>query len=123
VIEMLEDFPEGVVAAVARGRVTRADYDQVLIPAVEAAFRHRQKVRCYYELGREFCAIDAGAVWEDFRVGFTHLSGWERIAVVSDVEWIRLAISAFRFLVPGEVRIFPTSEAAEARCWIAAAQV
>jgi len=76
VIEMLEDFPEGVVAAVAKGRVTRADYDQILIPAVEAAFRHRQKVRCYYELGREFSGMDAGAVWEDFRVGFTHLSGW-----------------------------------------------
>ena len=119
-IEMLEDFPEGVVAAVAKGRVTRADYDQILIPAVEAAFRHRQKVRCYYELGREFSGMDAGAVWEDFRVGFTHLSGWERIAVVTDVDWIRLAINAFRFLVRGEIRIFPTSEAADARRWIAA---
>jgi hypothetical protein len=64
--------------------------------------------------------MDAGAVWEDFRVGIGHLSGWERIAVVTDVEWIRLAINAFRFLVPGEIRIFPTSEAAEARRWIVA---
>jgi len=119
-IEMLRGFPEGVVAAVAKGRVTRSDYDQILVPAVEKAFSRRQKVRCYYELGQEFSGMDAGAAWEDFRVGFAHLSGWERIAVVTDVDWIRLAINAFRFLVPGEIRIFTTTETAEARRWIAA---
>jgi SpoIIAA-like len=118
-IEMLE-LGEGVVAAVAKGRVTRRDYDEILVPAIEAAFGRRQKVRCYYELGQEFSGMDAGAAWEDFRVGFGHLAGWERVAVVTDVDWIRLAISAFRFLVPGEIRIFPTSEASEARRWIAA---
>jgi hypothetical protein len=118
-IEILEGFPEGVVAVVAKGRVTRRDYDEVLVPAVEAAFGRRDKVRCYYEIGGEFSGIDAGAVWEDFRVGFGHLAGWERIAVVTDVDWIRLAINFFRFLVPGEIRMFPTSAAAEAQRWIA----
>jgi hypothetical protein len=119
-IEMLQGFPEGVVAAVAKGRVTRMDYDEVLVPAVEAAFRRRDKVRCYYEIGEEFSGMDAGAVWEDFRVGFGHLVGWARIAVVTDVDWIRHAINCFRFLVPAEIRIFPTSEVAEARRWIVA---
>jgi len=119
-IEMLEGLPEGVVGAVAKGRVSRKDYDEILIPAVEAAFKDREKVRFYYELGREFSGIDAGAMWEDFRVGIGHFSGWERIAVVTDVDWIRHAINAFRFLVPCETRIFPTSAAAEARRWVAA---
>lgn len=119
-IEMLEGFPDGVVAAVAKGRVTQRDYAEVLVPAVEAAFGRRQKVRCYYELGGEFLAMDPGAMWEDFRVGFGHLSSWERIAVVTDVDWIRLAINVFRFLLPGEIRTFPTSETAEARRWIVA---
>lgn len=119
-MEQLQGFPEGVVAVVANGRLTRKDYDEILVPAVEAAFRRREKARCYYEIGREFSGMDAGAVWEDFRVGIRHLSGWERIAVVTDIDWMRLAINAFRFLVPGETRIFPVSEAAEARRWIAA---
>jgi hypothetical protein len=119
-IELLEDFPNGVVAVAAKGRVTRADYQETLIPAVDAVFAHRQKARFYYELGSEFSGIDAGAVWEDFQVGFTHLAGWERIAVVTGVDWMRLAINAFRFLVPGEIRIYPTREAAEARRWITA---
>jgi hypothetical protein len=119
-IEVLQGFPEGVVAAVAKGQVRRQDYDEVLTPAIEAAFARRQKVRCYYELGRDFTGMDPGAMWEDFRVGMGHLAGWERIAVVTDVEWIRLAINAFRFLVPGETRIFSTDQAAAARRWIAA---
>lgn len=119
-IEILKGFPAGVVAAVTKGRVTKSDYDNVLVPAIEEAFRRREKLRCYYELGREFLGMDPGAVWEDFRVGFGHLTGWERIAVVTDVDWVRLAINAFRFLVPGEIRLFATSETAEARRWIAA---
>lgn len=119
-IEILKGFPQGVVAAVAKGRVTKKDYDDLLVPAIEATFKDRQKVRCYYELGQEFSGMDAGAAWEDFRVGVGHLRGWERVAVVTDVEWIRLAMNAFRFLVPGEIRIFPTSEASEARRWITA---
>jgi hypothetical protein len=121
VIEILKSFPEGVVAAVAKGRVTRKDYEDVLIPAVEAAFGRRQKVRCYYELGREFAGMDAGAIWEDFRVGVGHLRGWERIAVVTDVDWIRHAINAFRFMVPDEIRIYATSQTDEARRWITTA--
>ena len=51
---------------------------------------------------------------------FEHLSRWERVVVVTDVDWIRLAVNVFRFLVPGEIRVFGTSQASEARSWIAA---
>ncbi len=119
-IQLLAGFPEGVVAAIAKGRVTKAGYEEVLVPAVEAAFKRRPKLRCYYELGQEFSGMDAGAVWEDFRIGFGHLAGWERIAVVTDTEWIRHAVGIFRFLVPGEIRVFPTRDETEARGWIAA---
>jgi hypothetical protein len=119
-IEILEGFPGGVVALSAKGRVTRADYAEVLIPKVREALAGHAKIRCYYELGADFSGIEPAAVWEDFKVGIEHLSRWERVAVVTDVEWIRLAVGAFRFLVPGEIRIFSTAEAAEARRWIAA---
>jgi len=119
-IEILEGFPEDVVAFVAKGRVTKSDYDDVLVPKVEEALARREKLRCYYELGAEFSGIDAGAVWEDFKIGIEHLTRWERVAVVTDVEWIRLAANLFRFLFPGEVRVFAAGEAAEARRWIAA---
>jgi hypothetical protein len=117
-IEIVAGLPDGVVGFVAKGRVTKSDYDSVLIPKVKEAVARRGKVRCYYELGPEFTGIEPGAMWEDFKLGMEHLLQWERVAVVTDAEWIRIAISAFRFLVPGEIRVFSVARAAEARHWI-----
>ena len=121
-IESLPNFPEHVLAFVCRGRVTKADYDAVLVPAVVRALERHQKVRLYYETAADFAGFDAGAVWEDFKVGMEHLTRWERVAVVTDVEWIKQTMRFFSFLMPGAMKAFPFAEAAQARAWIAAAQ-
>lgn len=120
-IEIIEDFPDSVVGFIGKGQVTKKDYEQVLIPKVEAALKGHHKIRLYYELGSQFSGIDAGAAWEDTKVGFEHLTRWERMAVVTDVDWIRHMINAFGFLMPGHVRVFPTAQTSEARAWIASA--
>lgn len=119
-IEHLTDFPPNVVAFVASGTVTRQDYRDVLIPAVAAALAAHSKTRLYYELGPTLAAFDPGAMWEDFKLGVEHLTRWERIAVVTDIDWIKNTVRAFGFLIPGQVRLFPLKAAAEARAWIAA---
>jgi hypothetical protein len=119
-IERLTGFPENVLAFVCQGQVTKRDYDTVLVPAVRAALENRRKVRIYYETAENFAGIDPGAVWEDFKIGMEHLARWERMAVVTDVDWIKHTIRLFSFLMPGELKLFPRSEAAKARSWIAA---
>jgi len=119
-IKTIDGFPESIIALCASGRVTAADYDKVLIPKVESALKHHRKVRLYYEFGRDFSELDAGAAWKDFKIGVEHLSRWERMAVVTDVEWIRHAIDAFSFLMPGQLRVFASGQTAEARTWIEA---
>jgi SpoIIAA-like len=121
-IETIENLPDNVVGLIAKGQVTRKDYEQVLIPKVEAALKRHAKIRLYYELGSQFSGIDPGAAWEDFKVGFEHLTRWERMAVVTDVEWIRHMINAFRFVMPGDLRVFATAQAADARAWILSTQ-
>ena len=119
-IEILGGFPDNVVAFAARGRVTRKDYADVLIPKVDQILARHGRIRCYYELGADLAAVEAGAIWEDLKVGLEHLSRWERVAVVTDVDWIRHAVGAFRFLMPGEIRVFSVDLAAQARAWISA---
>lgn len=119
-IEILTDFPDNVVAAAAHGVVTKEDYQDALVPRVELTLKRHPKIRCYYELGTQFSRMEPGAIWEDFKVGVEHLSRWERVAVVTDIDWIRHAVNIFRFLMPGEVRVFGTSETAAARKWITA---
>ena len=120
-IKHLTDFPLNVVAFACKGHVTKDDYETVLVPAVESALKQHEKVRLYYQIDADFSGIEPGAVWEDFKVGVEHLLRWERIAVVTDVNWIRHTIRAFGFLMPGAVKIFPLDEAAKAREWIVAA--
>ena len=122
-IEILADFPDNVLAASAHGFVTKRDYQDILVPRVELTLKRHPKIRCYYELGREFSSMEAGAMWEDFKIGVEHLSRWERVAVVTDIDWIRHAVYVFRFLMPGKVRVFAVSEAAAAREWITAEHV
>lgn len=119
-IEVLHGFPDGVIAISARGRVSRSDYERVLIPEVRRTLERHGNIRCYYELGADFSGFEPGAVWEDFKLGLEHLSRWERVAVVTDIDWIRLAMNAFRFLVPGEIQVFASRQAADARKWISA---
>ena len=119
-IKRLNFFPENVLAFVCSGRVTKADYDSVLIPSVIEALRSQNKVRLYYETAGDFAGIDPGAIWEDFRIGIEHLSRWERVAVVTDGEWIKQTVHLFGFLMPAAVRSFAASEADSAREWISA---
>ncbi|SAL06336.1 hypothetical protein AWB81_07541 [Caballeronia arationis] len=120
-IEILNNMPDGVAGFAAKGRVTRKDYEDVLIPKMLELLDAHKTVRCYYELGPEFSGMDPGAAWEDFKLGIEHLTRWERLAIVTDVEWIRMTLNIFRFLMPGELRLFATSNAAQARNWIAEA--
>lgn len=119
-IEHLKSFPDNVLAFACHGHVTKQDYASVLVPAVEQALKKHEKVRLYYETAPDFAGIEPGAVWEDTKVGVSHLPRWDRFAVVTDVEWIRHTMKFFGFLIPGEMKVFPNAEAALARKWIAA---
>jgi len=119
-IEQLTEFPERVLAFACRGHVTRQEYKELLIPAVERTLQQHDKIRLYYEIGDDFEGIDPSAVWEDVKVGISHLTRWERIAVVTDVAWIGHTMKVFSFLVPGEMRFYSVADAAKARAWIVA---
>jgi len=116
VIEIIEGLPDNVVGILAKGRVTNRDCDTVLRPAMERTLKRHDKVRLYYEIGCRF----PGAAWEDLRVAVENPAPWERVAVVTDVGWVRHTVNVLRFLIPGEIKVFTTVQADEGRLWIAA---
>lgn len=120
-IETLPDFPDNVLAFACKGHVTRHDYETVLVPQVNRALGQHGKIRLYYQIGADFTGIDPGAIWEDVKIGVGHLTRWERIAVVTDIDWIINTMKVFSFLIPGELKFFSTSEMSDARAWIVGA--
>jgi hypothetical protein len=117
-IEVMTDLPERVLGVKASGEVTADDYKTVLVPAIEEKLTQHKKARLLYVLGDEFRGYSAGAAWEDAKVGMKHLTSFERVAVVTDVDWIEKMIKAFGFAMPGEVRVFDDDDLEEARRWI-----
>jgi SpoIIAA-like len=115
-IELIEGLPKNVVGISVRGRVTRQECHDVLTPAVEQSLKWRDKMRLYYEINSRF----PGAAWDDLDLGIDHATRCERIAIVTDIAWVRMTVKAIRFLIPGEIRVFATIEAPEGRAWIAA---
>src|ERR1700680_592281 len=108
-IQMVEGLPDNVVGIIAKGRVTNIDCDKILRPAMASTLKRHDKVRLYYQIGCRF----PGAAWENLRVGIEYIPQWERVAIVTDVCWVRHTVNALRFLIPGEVRVFTSNEAYE----------
>ncbi|GMQ90554.1 MAG: STAS/SEC14 domain-containing protein [Gammaproteobacteria bacterium] len=119
-IEPIPGMPDNILAFRAKGSVTAHDYESIFIPAVEAKIKDHSKIRLLYHLGPEFTGFQVGAMWDDAKVGFRHLTAWEKIAVVSDIEWLRHAASFFGFVMPGEVKVFSNEQLADAEAWIKA---
>ena len=116
-IEIIEGLPKKVVGIAVKGRVTKEDCRDVLMPAMKKSLKRHEKIRLYYELSCRF----PGSAWDDLDLGIEHASRCERVAIVTDVAWVRLTVKALRFLIPGEIRVFPTVQASEGRTWITAA--
>ncbi len=117
-IEMIPGLPDNVLGFSAKGRVTAEDYETVIIPAVEEQFSHQNKLRLLYHIGKESAGFEAAAMWDDTKLGMKHITGWERIAIVTDIEWMRISIKVFGFGIPGEIRVFHNDELADAVRWI-----
>jgi hypothetical protein len=118
--QLIDGAASNVVAVRATGKVTAQDYATVLAPAVAKATAGGRKARLLYELGADFGGYEAGAVLADAKLGIADFAAFEKIAVVTDVDWIRHSIRLFGPLIPGDVRVFALSDMDAAHAWISA---
>ncbi len=122
-IEALADMPAGTIGFRIAGRVGAADYRDVLTPALSAAVASGS-LRAVFVVAPEYEGFDIGAVKEDLKgavpLAIEHRGAWKRIATVTDVEWIGKAVEHFRWMMPGEVRVFALAELDQAKDWVAA---
>ena len=116
-IKDLTDLPPGVVGFEISGTVHADDYRDVVLPALQRAYAS-DEFRFVIVIP-EFGGITGGALWQDLKVGVEHLHAWKRIALVTDIDWMRHATTLFGWLTPGEVKVFPLAQRDEAIAWAA----
>ena len=109
-----------MVGVEAHGEITAGDYEQVFIPPLNAAQAQAAdgKVRVLYVLGHDFPGITAGGAWKDAQPGLSRLRHWERVAIVSDADWMHPRIHGLGWMIPGEAKVFATDEGDAARDWV-----
>ncbi len=117
-LEIMQNMPDYVVAIRASGQVTGKDYDDVLIPAVESSLKRCGKIRILYQLERDFSGFTAEALFDDARLGIRHRTAFEKIAVVTDAEWISKAVQFFSLFIPCPVKIFGNHDISVAKAWL-----
>ena len=121
-IENVIDLPEGTIGFRASGKITSDEYRKMIEP-IYATLERGEKLNIYFELTDDFHGLDTGALAQDVKaagsIGLKHRSSWQRMALVTDKDWIRHGASALGWLAPGELRLFAVSEADDARAWLA----
>jgi hypothetical protein len=115
-------MPIGTLGFRVTGRMTRDDYVDTLVPPLRDALEKGERLRVLY-LIEPHLHMEPGAVWEDMKLelelGIKHREAWERIAVVTDMDWLWRAFELFSWMVPGEITLFHLPDLEEAKRWLA----
>ncbi|WP_444928848.1 STAS/SEC14 domain-containing protein [Microbulbifer sp. SSSA002] len=100
----------------ARGKLTHGDYE-TMVPILRAAIEkvEQPKINVFMD-ARELEGWEPRAAWDDFKLGMEYGRAFNRIAVLSDKRWIKVAGKVGGWFIGGEFRTF-TSEA-EAMAWL-----
>jgi hypothetical protein len=119
-VEPIDGMAPGTLGFRLSGRITRDEYFQILDP-IKAQLERGEKVSFLIDAGEDFHGLDVGALWEDVKVagsvGLKYRESWERLAVVTDKDWMRHGIAAFGWVIPGEIRVFEPGELEAAKAW------
>jgi hypothetical protein len=119
-LRAIEDMPAGTVGFEAVGEVEDDDWERRVEPILRELMAEGRKIRLLYLLGPEARDVEGDAMAADTEFRARHAGSFERVAVVSDEDWMRPALSALSFLLPGKAKGFKVQDLAEAKSWLAA---
>jgi SpoIIAA-like len=118
-LRRITDMPAGTVGFEAVGEVEDDDWEDAVEPVLRREIARGEKVRLLYLLGPEARDVEGDAMKADTGFRARHAASFDRVAVVSDEDWMRPAVRALSVLLPGRARAFPVHELEGAKAWLA----
>jgi hypothetical protein len=116
--ETIAGLPSDVVGLKVSGIVTSQDYRDMLVPLVGEKLKNHDKLKFLVVVDDDFISYSPEAAWDDARFGFSHWADFGRIALVTDIGWMRTSARLFAPLMPAELHIFALDELEDAKDWI-----
>ncbi len=120
-LRQIRDMPAGTFGFEAIGEVEDSDWERAVEPLLREEIAAGRKLRLLYVLGARTREVEDDAVKADLEFRARHASSFERVAVVSDEDWVKPALAALSFLMPGKAKGFRSIEVETAKAWLAAA--
>ena len=118
-LRRMPDMPAGTLGFEAIGEVEDDDWEREVEPVLRREIADGRKVRLLYLLGPESRDVEGDAMQADSGFRARHATSFERVAVVSDEDWVRPALRALSVLLPGKAKGFHVRDLAAARAWLA----
>ena len=118
-LRRMTDMPAGTIGFEAVGEVEDDDWDQAVEPVLRREIAEGRQLRLLYLLGPEARDVEGDAMSADAGFRARHVTSFERVAVVSDEDWMRPALRALSFLLPGKAKGFHVRELDAAKTWLA----
>lgn len=118
---MLHILPEtagDIMVLQATDKLTAKDYQDIFLPLLEEKVAAHGSVRCLLYLDHNFIGWDAGALWEDTKLGLKHRQDFTRLAVVGGAAWVDWAVSLGELFIAGEAQHFSENQFLQALHWI-----
>lgn len=117
-LKKIENLPANVLGIRAEDKISKEDYETVLIPLLVDAHQRGERIRFLYQLGPEFSGFTVGAAMDDLKVGLKYFRLFSRCAVVSDSELMRNAAQFAGSLMPIPVQSFKNDQLKSAIDWL-----
>ena len=118
-LRRIADMPGGTIGFEAIGEVEDDDWERAVEPVLRREIADGdRKIRLLYLLGPD-ARVEGDAMTADAGFRARYATSFDRVAVVSDEDWIRPALRGLSFLLPGKARGFPVRELAAAKAWLA----
>jgi SpoIIAA-like len=117
-IEIIKGLSPNIAAFRAIGKVTKEDYEKVLMPEVDRISKAFDKINFLLILDTKVGNYSFGAWVDDALVGVKHLFRWHKVAIISDQKMVKKITDVFGLLVPGEYKGFLREETAVAKKWV-----
>jgi hypothetical protein len=118
-LRRMAEMPAGTLGFEAVGEVEDDDWEDAVEPVLRREIANGGKVRLLYLIGADARDVEADAMKADTGFRARHANAFERVAVVSDEAWMKPAVRALSFLMPGKARAFAVSDLAAAKSWLA----
>ncbi|MDX2001089.1 MAG: STAS/SEC14 domain-containing protein [Chitinophagales bacterium] len=118
-IEFIETESPKAVAVAVSGEITMDDYNQ-LNPVVENKVKQYGKIPVLLRIDEGIDQDSAKGLLDGGVLDKKRLKDFAKIAVVTDNSRFRWLLRMARFFVPGELKLFKTTEQGKALQWVAA---